>query len=243
MEKNLSVILIAHNEEQNIGRMIEGLLRQYERQILEVVVVDDCSTDSTAQIAESLMKRERKLKLVKRAPPPGVGRALKTGFNNIDPKAQYVLSMDSDFTESISEVRSLIQKIEEGGYDGVIGSRFIKGSRLIAYPFMKRLMNRSFHFLVKTLFHIRQNDLTNNFKLYKASIFRDMPWRSDDFSMNAETGILPILAGYRIEEVPVSWAERSSHMGKSKFSIHKVGWSYVEVIFYAWRFLKTKTPH
>jgi dolichol-phosphate mannosyltransferase len=240
MKENLSIILIAYNEEQNIGRMIEGLLNDYEREILELIVVDDCSIDKTAFIVRSWIDRNPKVKLIKRILPNGVGRALKTGFSNINPKTDYVLTMDSDFIESISEVRLLINCIEAKGYDGVIGSRFIKGSRLIGYRLTKRIMNRLFHFLVKALFHIKQNDLTNNFKLYKTSIVRNLPWRSNDYSMNAETGILPIISGYRIGEVPISWVERHSQMGKSKFKIYKVGYGYIMTICYAWRFLKTK---
>ena len=240
MEQNLSVILIAHNEEETVGTMIEGLLKNYEKEILELVVVDDASTDKTASIVESWMKRNPKVRLVKRTPPCGVGRALKTGFSHIHPKADFVLTMDSDFTESIGEVRMLIQAIEEKNYDGVIGSRFIRGSRLLNYPLLKKIMNRWFHFLVKKLFSIKQNDLTNNFKLYKSSVFRNLPWKSDDYSMNAETGILPILAGYRMGEVPVSWAGRNAQMGRSKFHLWKVGWSYIRVIAYAWQFLRLK---
>lgn len=240
MKEDLSIVLIAHNEEQNIGEMLGGLLKNYEQEILEIIVVDDCSTDKTALIVESWKTRNPKIKLIKRTPPMGVGRALKTGFSNIHPQANYVLTMDSDFLQSIAEVRSLINVIEEKGCDGVIGSRFIKGSRLVAYPFLKKIMNRLFHFIVKPIFHIKQHDLTNNFKLYKASIFRKLPWRSNDFSINAETGMLPIIFGYHIEEAPVSWIGRNSQMGKSKFNIRKVGWSYIKVVFYSWQFLKTK---
>lgn len=240
MKENLSIILIAHNEEKNIEIMIKGLLNDYEREILELIVVDDCSIDKTALIVESWMNRNPKVKLLKRTLPGGVGRALKTGFSNINPKADYVLTMDSDFIESITEVRLLISSIEEKGYDGVIGSRFIKGSRLIGYGITKRIANRLFHFLVKALFNIKQNDLTNNFKLYRTYIFRNLPWKSNDYSMNAETGILPIISGYRIGEVPISWVERGPLMGKSKFNIYKVGYGYIMTIFYVWRFLKMK---
>jgi glycosyltransferase involved in cell wall biosynthesis len=239
MKENLSIILIAHNEEQNIGQMIEGLLNYYEREILEIMVIDDCSTDETAHTVESWINRNPKVKLIKRTPPKGVGRALKAGFSNINPKADYVLTMDSDFIKSIVEVRFLISSIEEKGYDGVIGSRFIKGSRLIGYGITKRIMNRLFHFLVKALFNIKQHDLTNNFKLYKACIFRNLPWRSNDYAINAETGILPIISGYHIGEVPISWVERDSQMGKSKFNIDTAGYGYIMTIFYAWRFLKS----
>ncbi len=240
MKDNLSVILIAHNEEQTIGGMLDGLLKHCEKETLELIVVDDASTDQTSAIVQARASRNSKVKLVRRIPPCGVGRALKAGFSNISPKADYVLSMDSDFIMNIREVRSLIQAIEEKGYDGVIGSRFIKGSRLYVYPAIKRIMNRLFHLVVKALFHIKQNDLTNNFKLYRACIFRNLPWESNDYSINAETGLLPIIAGYRIGEIPVSWFGRDNQMGKSKFSIFRYGWGYVRVIFYAFRFLRSK---
>ena len=80
MKETLSVVLIAHNEEQAIGPMLEGLMATYDREILEVIVVDDASTDNTRAIVESWIKRGPKVRLVKRPPPCGVGRALKTGF-------------------------------------------------------------------------------------------------------------------------------------------------------------------
>ena len=240
IREEISVVLIAHNEEKVIGKSIEGLLGNYRDKIFEVIVVDDVSTDKTAEVVESWMKSEPKVRLVRREPPCGVGRAIKAGFRNVNPKATYVLTMDSDFIDSIGDVGLLIARMEKGDCDGVIGSRFIEGSRLEAYPFTKKMMNRIFHGLVRFLFGIKQHDLSNNFKMYKRGIVESMPWKSDDFALNAETGILPILSGYKVCEVPVAWIGRSEEMGKSKFKLFKVGWGYVKVIPYAWSFLRNK---
>jgi dolichol-phosphate mannosyltransferase len=235
MEQNLSVILIAHNEQQAIGPMLEGLLATYDREILEVVVVDDASEDGTAETVKDWAKRNPKIRLIQRTPPCGVGRALKTGFGNISPKAEYALTMDSDFVENIAQVRGLLDAAEKQNCDGVIGSRFVEGGKVVGYPFLKRLMNRLFHVLARTLFQIQQHDLTNNFKLYKARIFKSMPWKSDGFAMNAETGLWPILFGYKLIEVPVVWVERAPNMGKSKFDILKHGGAYVRVILHGFQ--------
>jgi len=241
MQENLAVVLIAHNEEQGIGAMLEGLLANYSREILDIIVVDDASTDRTAAIADDWAKQNDKVRLIRRSPPCGVGRALKTGFSNLKPQAEYVLTMDSDFVENIAQVRLLIDAMERGNCDGVIGSRFVEGGRVVRYPLFKRLMNRFFHTVVKAIFHVKQNDLTNNFKLYRAEIFCSLPWRSDDFAMNAETGLLPVLAGYRLVEVPVVWVDRAPTMGKSKFWLLKHGSGYLRVIFHAARVSKNKT--
>src|SRR5712691_8091421 len=127
MRETLSVILIAHDEEQAIGPMLEGLLKTYDREILEVMVVDDASQDRTAEVVSDWAKRNSKVRLIQRTPPCGVGRALKTGFSNINRAAEYTLSMDSDFVENISQVRTLLDAIEKKNCDGIIGSRFVEG--------------------------------------------------------------------------------------------------------------------
>ena len=235
MRETLSVILIAHDEEQAIGPMLEGLLKTYDHEILEVIVVDDASNDRTAEIVGDWSKRSSKVRLIQRTPPCGVGRALKTGFRNLSPSAEYALTMDSDFVENIAQVRALIDAIEKEKCDGVIGSRFVEGGKVVRYPFLKRFMNRLFHTVVKILFRVKQKDLSNNFKLYKANIFRSMPWKSDDFAMNAETGLLPVLFGYKVIEVPVVWIDRDPEMGRSKFGLLRHGGGYVHVIFHALR--------
>ncbi|MBV9618749.1 MAG: glycosyltransferase family 2 protein, partial [Verrucomicrobia bacterium] len=154
MEQRLSVILIAHNEEQAIGPMLKGLLSSYDREILEVIVVDDASKDRTAEIVRDWAKGNPKIRLIQRTPPCGVGRALKTGFGNINPQSEYALTMDCDFVENIAQVRGLLNAIEEQDCDGVIGSRFVQGGKVVGYPLLKRLMNRLFHMIVRTLFQI-----------------------------------------------------------------------------------------
>ena len=233
MKENLSIVLIAHNEEEVIGPMMDALLRNYDKELLEIIAVDDSSTDDTSAVVRSRAKKSGKVKLVKKGSPSGVGYALKAGFRNVSPEAGYVLSMDSDFLENIKDVGVMIDALEKKKLDGVIGSRFTGGGRLEGYPGDKLLMNRGYHAIVRAIFGIRQKDLTNNFKLYKADIVRKMPWKSGGFSMNAETGILPIIFGYNVGEVPVAWINRSPQMGKSKFRLFQVGWGYIQVMFYA----------
>lgn len=207
--------------------MLRGMLETYGEEIHQIIVVDDMSSDRTRDIVYSLLLKDPRILLVAKGPPCGAGRALRVGVHSVDPQATHVLMMDSDFLPNIPEVRRLIQCVQEG-WDGAIGSRFVGGWRLNHYPFLKLVFNRAFHLCTRWLLGIPYNDLTNNFKLYRREVLETIPWVSPDFAINAETGIFPILAGFRVKEVPVSWTQRSA--GVSKFHVFRNGPSYARIL-------------
>ncbi len=235
----LAVVLIAHDEESNIGGMLEGLLENYSEEIHQIIVVDDASSDHTRDVVHAFLEKEPRVLLVAKGPPCGAGRALSVGIRSVDPRSTHVLMMDSDFLPNIPEVRRLIESVQ-AGYDGAIGSRFIGGWRLKHYPFLKLLFNRAFHLCTRSILGISCRDLTNNFKLYRREALKSIPWTSPSFAINAETGIYPILAGYRIKEVPVSWKQRSA--GVSKFHIFRDGPAYSKILWGALRHKWAQTP-
>lgn len=229
MLTNLSIIIPAKNEEDNLPRIIPALFNRYGKNILELIVVNDNSTDNSKNLLTSLMKRYPKLKAVNRNTQPGVGYAIRIGIKNLFPKSKYVLFMDCDFLVNIPDIARMIDKIKD--YDGIVGSRFIRKNGLHNYPKTKLIVNRLYHLLAKLLLGVRQEDLTNNFKLYKKELIdRLYPMLSSkDFAVNAELGFYPVLLGYKIGQVPVIWQERTKHMGLSKFKILRVGPSYLKV--------------
>ncbi len=98
---------------------------------------------------------------------------------------------------------------------------------LVNYPFLKILCNRGFHLLVNLLCRLRVRDLSNNLKLFRAEILKNLNIEQPHFAANAETGLKPLLAGYDIEEVPVSWINRGIDMGSSTFNVVKVAPGYM----------------
>jgi glycosyltransferase involved in cell wall biosynthesis len=237
----ISVVIPAHNEENNLQKIVPALIDKLDSYIYEIIVVNDASSDNTKQAGERLKKRYKKLKMINRKPPCGVGRALRDGYKAVSKKSEWVLSMDSDFLENIREIPRLIKKAEQG-YDGVIGSRYIDRGKLVNYPIIKKVANRMYHLLVRGIFKIRQKDLTNNFKLYRKEIFDSIPLSANDFAINAETGLYPVLMGYNIAEVPVSWFQR--YFDSSDFKVFKLAPSYLKVAFKAMGMgLRNKKPH
>jgi len=107
---------------------------------------------------------------------------------------------------------------------------------LINYPFFKILCNRGFHALANLLLRIQIRDISNNLKLYRADILKDLNIEQPHFAANAETGLKPLLQGHDIQEVPVSWINRKPEMGASSFRIAKVAPDYASALLHlVWR--------
>jgi dolichol-phosphate mannosyltransferase len=223
LRDSTSVVVPCHNEAMNIPPLVEGLTQAYGDYIAEIIVVNDNSSDATAETTRALASKDSRIKLINRGPPAGVGRALRDGYAAANGK--YILSLDCDFQLIIPELRDLFEAIA-AGRDGAIGSRFSHESVLINYPFMKIVANRAFHWLVRLLLRKRIRDVSNNLKLYRAAILKELPITRPDFAANAETGLEPILAGYDIQEVPVSWINRTDGMGDSSFRVARFAPSY-----------------
>lgn len=219
----VSFVVPCHNEEMNIERLVDSLVGFYGPYVHEIVIVNDNSTDRTAEVTRQVACREPRVKLVDRKPPNGVGRALRDGYAAAT--GRYILTMDSDFVQIVPEFRDLFDAIAEG-HDGAIGSRFTHESLMINYPFFKILCNRGFHVLANFLVSHSFRDISNNLKLYRAEILKELQIEEPHFAANVETGLKPLLAGYSIKEVPISWINRTIDMGTSTFRVAKVAPNY-----------------
>ncbi|MCI0336974.1 MAG: glycosyltransferase [Acidobacteria bacterium] len=222
-----SVVVPSHNEEMNVPPLVEALLQMYGDYIHEIIIVNDNSTDRTAEVTRALSAREPRIKLVNRTPPGGVGRALRDGYSVAT--GRYILSMDCDFVQIVPELRDLFDAVA-AGRDGAIGSRFSLESVLINYPLLKVICNRGFHVLIKLLLSGRVRDISNNLKLYRAEILKGLEIEEHHFAANMETGLKPLLSGFDIQEVPISWINRTIDMGSSTFKILNVGPGYISVL-------------
>lgn len=222
-----SVVIPCRNEAGTLRRLVTDLLATYGDYIVEIVVVDDSSTDETAQVADELSAEDERVHLVRRTTEPGVGRALRDGYAAAG--GQYVLSLDCDFAQIVPELRDLFDAVA-AGRDGAIGSRFSHESILVNYPLAKIVANRGFHVLLRLLVRRPLRDISNNLRLYRADLIRELDIREDGFAANAEIGIQPILAGRQIEEVPMSWINRTPDMGTSAFNVARAGPGYARVL-------------
>jgi SAM-dependent methyltransferase len=224
---SVSVVIPCHNEEMNIVPLVEGLLRHYDEYIHELILVDDNSTDRSRQVIEHLAESEPRVRLVIRQPPNGVGRALRDGLHQA--VGNWVLLMDCDFVHLLPELREMFDAAA-AGHEAVLGSRFSRESVLINYPLRKILFNRAFHVLANLLLRHFIRDGTNNLKLLRRDVVDNLELEVPCFGANAETGLKPLLMGYRVREIPISWINRTPEMGKSSFSLVRNGLGYAKVL-------------
>ena len=229
-EMKISVVIPAHNEEKNIEKITKLLFNNFQKEINEIIFVNDCSTDKTKVILKHLAKQNQKIVVVNRGKNRGVGNAIIAGLKEISPISDYVLLLDCDFIENTNNIKAMLQHAKN--FDGIIGSRYLKKGSLKNYPLLKKIANRSFHLLIRLFLGISYIDLSNNFKLYKTSIIKQiLPLlKSSGFSINAETGLYPILLGFNLKEIPVIWIGRTHDMGKSNFNVLKAGPGYLKVL-------------
>jgi len=234
LRRAVSVVIPCHNEEMNIEPLITQLKSFFGEYIHEIIPVDDNSKDSTREVIQRLANKDPIIKPVFRSPPNGVGRAIADGYRVAT--GRYVLSMDCDFQHLLPEIRDMFDAAAEG-YDVVVGSRFSRHSVLLNYPFLKIVVNRGFHTLAQLLFLRHFRDLTNNLKLIRREVVEKLELTQPGFAVNAETGLQPLLMGYSVKEVPISWINRTPDMGSSSFRLVRVGGGYWQVLLGLW--LKT----
>ncbi|OGG20009.1 hypothetical protein A3D03_06235 [Candidatus Gottesmanbacteria bacterium RIFCSPHIGHO2_02_FULL_40_13] len=231
-------IIPARNEEQVIGKMLRFILAIYDKYINQIIVVDDGSSDKTAEIIEKIYKSDKRVFLIKKKSPHGVGLAIREGLKYVSPDCEYVFLLDADFIRNIPDLEDFFIKIKD--YDGLIGSRYLEKNSLVHYPTLKKIFNRLFHLCVRVFLGINRSDLTNNFKFYRRKIFNSITLTARDYAVNAETGLYPILKGFKIGEIPVTWYARSRNMGSSKFKMLQVTPGYLKVLLHA--SLMSKSP-
>ncbi len=192
----LTVVIPARDEEACVGSTVEHLYRELRSREVphEIIVVDDGSVDRTWEIIDATKSRVPVLMAVRSAPPHGFGRAIIAGLDEMHGDA--VVLMMADESDDCRDVVRYWETLQRG-YDCVFGSRFIKGSSVIAYPKLKLAMNRCANLFLKVLFNITPNDTTNAFKAYRREVIGGCrPLISAHFNITVELPLKAIVRGY-----------------------------------------------
>ena len=226
----LSIVIPAYNEAESITETISTLSHTLQSQHIEhqILVINDNSKDNTVEVVSNLQSGIPELQLITNSGPNGFGYAVRKGLENFD--GDCVAIMMADLSDSPEDLLKFYRKMEEG-YDCVFGTRWSKGGKVYDYPIHKLYLNRFFNNIVRVLFRLKYNDMTNSFKLYKKETIEGLkPFLSPHFNLTIELPLKAIIRGYSYAVLPNSWTNRK--YGESKLKIREMGSRYFFILMY-----------
>jgi dolichol-phosphate mannosyltransferase len=228
----LSVVIPARNEVGSIGATVDGIRTRLARDgiVYEIVVIDDGSTDGTADEVRGRASRDTGVRLVENPGPHGFGYAVRCGLDAFRGDAVAIMMADgSDSPDDLVEYFYILRDRAECAF----GSRFVAGGGVEGYPRFKLLVNRLANFFVRTLFGFRYNDVTNAFKAYRANVIQGCrPLLAAHFNLTVELPLKALVRGYSYETVPITWRQRKD--GTSKLALQEMGSRYLFIVLYVW---------
>jgi dolichol-phosphate mannosyltransferase len=228
---DLTIVIPVYNE----GAGFEALWSEINTHLqfpFRALAVYDFDEDDTVPAVRAVIARgENRLSLVKNNVGRGVVGALLTGFREVENGPLLVVMADlSDDLAKVSRMLELYRR----GYHIVVGSRYMKGGRIVNGPVLKQGLSRVAGVSLCWLRRIPTHDATNAFKIYDGAMLRQFTLESQrGFELNLEITVKGFLAGYRIAEIPAEWRDRTQ--GKSKFKLWAWLPHYLRWYFYAFR--------
>jgi len=203
--KSVSVFFPTYNEEENIERSVRGALAALEKSGVdhEVIVVNDASTDRTAEIVDRLAADDPHVRVVHLPRNLKLGGALKAGF--AASRMELVFYTDADNPIDFADMTAAFPLAAEGGVEVVTGYRLNRDETL-----QRKIYSRTYNWLINFLFGFRFRDINFSFKLFRREVLERIDLRSTGSFIDAEILIEARKAGFRIEEVGVRYFPRTA---------------------------------
>jgi dolichol-phosphate mannosyltransferase len=227
----LSIIIPVYNEGANFRDLWKEMVTSLAADFMAYVVYDFDEDDTVPVVRAIVSEGESRLRAVKNQHGRGVVPAIRTGFDAVPDGP--VLVVMADLSDDLAQVDRMLALYDQG-YRVVVGSRYMRGGRLIGGPFFKQFLSRWAGTSLYWFRRLPTHDATNAFKIYDRAMVRSFTIESrGGFELNLELTVKAFLAGHRIAEVPSTWRDRTS--GESRFRLWKWLPLYLHWYFYAFR--------
>lgn len=210
----LSVIIPCYNEKATIRQIIDAV-RNSSWSDIELIVVDDCSSDGTREILENEI-RDKLDKLILHETNQGKGAAIRTGIKEAE--GDVILIQDADLEYDPNEYDYLMKPIVDNRADVVFGSRFASGSAHRVLYFWHRLGNGFLTYLSNMFTNLNLTDMETCYKAFRAEVLKQIQIEENGFGMEPELTAKISKMNLRIYEVGISYYGRTYQEGK------KINW-------------------
>lgn len=206
----LSIVIPVYNEEATLHEIVGRVLdTPYEK---ELVLVDDCSKDSSASILAELAEKHSEIRVFSHTENRGKGGALATGFAEVS--GDVVLIQDADLEYDPADYPVLLRPIEEGKADVVFGSRFLGGPYVRVHLFWHYLGNRFLTLVSNAFTNLNLTDMETCYKVFRREVAQELDIQSRTFAVEPEMTAKVARQRVRVYEVPISYAGRDYDEGK-----------------------------
>jgi dolichyl-phosphate beta-glucosyltransferase len=225
-----SVVIPAYNESARLGASLEKVLAYVHRQSwdAEVIVVNDGSTDNTAEIVRSMAAKDPSLRLIENPGNRGKGYSVRNGMLHAD--GRVILFSDADLSSPIEEAPKLLEALAAGA-DIAIGSRWLRAeTQTQRQPFHRQVFGRIFNLFLRMTLGLQFADTQCGFKAFKRpAVEAVFPLQKiERWGFDPEILFLARKFGYKVKEVPVAWG----HTGGTRINPLVDGSRMVQEMFH-----------
>ncbi len=210
MEKTVSLIMSAYNEERTVG-IVLGKIRNLDY-LDEIVVVDNGSTDSTYDILLEAQKKDKRIKLLRIEKNRGLGCGLRLAIENT--VGYTVVRQDADLEYDPDELINLVEIIDKDIAHVVLGSRILVRKAHSVHYYYNYLANRIITMFSNVVTNLFISDVETAAKAFRGDIIRSIKWKSKGFEIENEMVVKLKRIGCEFYEVPFSYYGRKFSEGK-----------------------------
>ncbi|MBI5393418.1 glycosyltransferase family 2 protein [Candidatus Woesearchaeota archaeon] len=212
-QNNVWIIIPAKNEEKHIDKVIEET-KKYAEYFSNILVVDDGSSDNTAEIAE-----QQNVSVIKHIINLGKGAALKTGCDYaIKNSATIIIAMDADLQHEPKEIPNFLNTLTENNADIVFGYRKLSNEM----PFILKFGNLFINKMFSALYNIQVQDSQSGYRCFTKEAYQKIRWQSFDYSMESEMIARAGKNKLKYKEIPIQTIYHDKYKGTTVFDGIKI---------------------
>jgi len=213
----LSVVIPCYNEEKTLQRCVERVLKiSNEFLNLEIIIIDDCSTDGSLSIARKLASDDERITIIQHDSNQGKGAALQAGFKKAS--GEFTAIQDADLEYNPRDILRMLEPLVNNDADVVFGSRFLPhGPHRVLY-FYHSLGNRFLTLISNMFTNLNLTDMEVCYKIFRSDVLQNINLEEKRFGFEPEITAKVARLGCRVYEVGISYYGRTYEEGK------KIGW-------------------